>query len=94
MVKIIWSPQSLEDLENIAAYIAKDAPYYAGSLIESILQVVENLALFPQSGRKVPETDNENIREILHKRFRIIYQLSKNNVEILTVIHASRLLDL
>jgi hypothetical protein len=42
----------------------------------------------------VPETDDDNIREILHKRFRMIYQLTKKDVEILTVIHASRLLDL
>jgi plasmid stabilization system protein ParE len=47
MAKIIWSPQSLDDLESIATYIAKEAPYYAGSLIESILDAVENLAAFP-----------------------------------------------
>ena len=93
MVTIIWSPQSLNDLENIANYIAQDSPFYASSFIENIIQTVENLALFPQIGRKVPEFNNPNIREIFYKRYRIIYQLSENSVEILTIFHSSRLLE-
>ncbi len=94
MAKIIWSPQSLDDLENIADYIAKDSPYYASSVIENIIESVENLSLFPQIGRKVPEAADENIREILYKRYRIIYQFREDTVEILTIFHSSQLLNL
>lgn len=94
MAKIIWSPQSLADLEDIADYIAKDAPHYASSMIENVMQLVENLESFPQIGRRVPEVADENVREIFYKRFRIIYQLMDDSVEILTIVHSSRLLDL
>ena len=93
MAKIIWSDQSLEDLEAIADYIAKDSPRYAGVFLENILQYAETLTLFPAMGRKVPEVEDENVREIFYKRYRIIYEHKANAIEILTIIHGSRLLE-
>ena len=29
--QVIWSPEALDDIDEIAAYIAKDSPYYAHS---------------------------------------------------------------
>ena len=48
---------------------------------------------FPQSGRIVPELDYEEIREIIHGNYRIIYQISSENIEILTVRHGRQLLS-
>ncbi|MBI4583860.1 MAG: type II toxin-antitoxin system RelE/ParE family toxin [Planctomycetes bacterium] len=94
MVKIIWSPQSLADLEQIAEYIARASPFYASSFVEKIIESVEILATFPRLGRKVPESEDPNVREIFYKKYRIIYQHSINRIEILTIFHSSRLLRL
>ena len=93
MAKIIWSEQSLQDLESIAEYISRDSPHYARLFVESIFQYVEMLENFPAIGRKVPEADSESIREIIYKRYRIIYQYHHNEIEILAVIHGSRLIS-
>ena len=93
MAKVVWSPQSLQDLEDIAEYIAKDSEYYASLVIENIVESIEILALFPRIGRKVPELQKENVREIFYKRYRIIYQIVDDHVEIITVVHSSRLLS-
>jgi plasmid stabilization system protein ParE len=58
------------------------------------LNSVERLEDFPRSGRVVPEIEQDNIREIILNRYRIVYRLSENEVKILTVFHSSKLLSL
>lgn len=93
MVKIIWSPQSLADLENIANYIACDSSYYAKLVVEKVIDAVELVALFPLQGRKVPEANDDAVREVFYKRYRIIYEIKTDKVEILTIFHSSRILN-
>ncbi len=60
----------------------------------SLFQVVERLESFPESGRLVPEMpDRRDLREAIHGEYRIIYRLEAEQVSILTVRHARRLLD-
>ena len=44
------------------------------------------------SGRKVPEFDEENIRELIAYSYRIIYAVEKDEVIIAAVIHGRRML--
>jgi len=48
--------------------------------------------MFPMSGRKVPEYELENIREIIEKPYRIIYRIRKDRIDILAVMHGAQLL--
>ena len=34
--KIEWSPEAVEDAEEIAAYIRKDSPLYASQVVEEL----------------------------------------------------------
>ena len=61
MTKLIWSPQSLRDLESIRDYVATDSPRYAALVVERIIQGVERLASFPESGRVVPERNDPQL---------------------------------
>jgi toxin ParE1/3/4 len=46
------------------------------------------------SGRAVPEIDNETIRELIYKNYRIVYQvLNKDQARILTVFQSGKKLD-
>ena len=49
---------------------------------------------FPKVGRVVPESDRDDIREIIHGNYRIIYRLINDEAQILTGHHSARLLDL
>lgn len=55
MAEIIWSALAKEHLREIDAYIAKGSPFYAIIFIDKLIASVEKIALFPQSGRVVPE---------------------------------------
>ena len=48
------------------------------------------LEKFPEIGRKVPETDDPNIRELIFQNYRIIYRIFNDVVQIIAVIRGSR----
>ena len=90
--KLIWSPSAKFDLKDIAAFIAEDSPSAAEIFIDSLFQVVERLADFPESGRMVPEFGDPAIREVIRSPCRIVYRVNsrKHSVEIVRVWHAAR----
>ncbi|MEW6086935.1 MAG: type II toxin-antitoxin system RelE/ParE family toxin [bacterium] len=93
MVRIEWTPQSLNDIEAIADFIAKDSDYYAQMFIIKVFDTVERLELYPECGRVLPELNRKEIREIIFGNYRIIYRIKEDLVEILTVYHSARLLN-
>ena len=56
--------------------------------------MVSHLKQFPKIGRKVPEYNDPNLREILYKSYRVIYLIKKEHLEVISVIHGSRKLTL
>jgi toxin ParE1/3/4 len=91
VTKLIWSPQSLHDLESIRDYVATDSPRYAALVVERIVHGVERLAGFPESGRIVSERNDPQLREVIVKPYRAVYRLRPGIVEIVTVFRASRM---
>ncbi len=91
MTSLIWSPQSLRDLESIRAYITEESPLYADLVVRRIVAVVERLTAFPESGRVVPERGTPDIREVIVRPHRVVYRVRPGVVEIATIFRASRL---
>jgi toxin ParE1/3/4 len=90
--KVVWSPRALADVEAIAAYIAVDSSTYAKAVVRTIVTSTRKLARFPRSGRKVPEFDEENIRELITYSYRVIYITEADQITIAAVIHGKRML--
>ncbi len=93
MAEVRWTPQAAGDLEAITDFIAVDSPNYASLFVIDVLTAVERLVVFPRSGRVGAELCDPNIREIILGNYRIVYRISGDLVEILTVWHGARLLD-
>lgn len=95
MVKVIWSPKAVRQVDQIAEYIAQDSPYHARRVATLIVNATRRLAVFPESGAVVPEFCDPNLREIHVFSYRIIYCFLADDqeVHILGVVHASRHLD-
>ena len=93
MVEIRWTEQALEDINNIAEFIAKDSVKYAKIQVSRFFDGAEILKSQPQIGRIVPEIGDDKIRELIIGNFRMIYRIvSSHLVIILTVHHSRRLL--
>jgi toxin ParE1/3/4 len=84
--------QALDDLRDIADYIARDNPARAVSYIAEILDriawVGENPLLQP-----VRFEWKSGLRIALHGRYRILYRHNDGLVVILRVVHSSRDLE-
>jgi len=91
--EVNWTKQALDDLTNIATYIAKDSHHYAIIQTEKFFQRATILEKQPQIGQIVPEIGDPLIRKFIECNYRIIYTvISLKRIDILTIYHKSRLL--
>ena len=90
--KIIWSEQARDDLQSIVLFIAQDNPPAAESFGCLLMSKVDVFAQFPQIGRVVPEENDEDIREIIFRSYRIVYQVIEKQqvVAIARIWHGAR----
>jgi len=92
-LRVVWSRRATEDLDAITSYIAADSPAYAGIVLKKIVDKARILAQFPRAGRKVPEFDDEDIREVVVYSYRVIYRIVADEVVVAAVIHGKRILQ-
>ena len=91
-MKIFWTKEALLRLQEIEEYISRDNPIGAIEFVDKLITVAETIIDNPPKGRIVPELSLENIRELLHQNYRIVYLVKKNSVDILTVFEGHQLL--
>ena len=89
-MRIDWAGPARRDLQSIRDYVARDSAYYADRLVERIVGAVDNLSVFPELGRIVPEVARPDIRELLYGNYRVMYRLQADRVLIVAVVHAAR----
>jgi len=90
MAQISWTKKSLKDLRAINDYISLDSSFYAARFISKLINRVDQLIEFPESGRIVPEKNVHEIRELIEGNYRIFYRLQKEKVTILRIHNAAR----
>jgi plasmid stabilization system protein ParE len=90
-MEILWSQESIDCLMDIEDYIAGDDPERAASFVEEIIEQVETqLPGNPRMGRMVPEVSRAEIREIIYRRYRIVYRVDSDRLTVLTVFPCQR----
>jgi len=85
--RVSWSHEALEDVDSIAAYIAKDSPFYASAVVQKILDVAQGMGKFPNVGPIVPEIGEPEFCERFVYSYRVIYQVTIGKVLVVAVIH-------
>ena len=91
-MQIIWTHEALEQLTAIEDYISKDSSERAVKFVNQLIEHAESLPDSPRMGRAVPEIANPDIRELIFKKYRIVYRFNENCIEIITVFEGHRLL--
>lgn len=90
---MIWTDPALDDLDEIATWIAAENESAAKRLVAKVFEKVERLAKFPRSGRRVPELPHTPYREVVVRPCRVFYRLEGKAVVIVHVVRGERLLD-
>jgi addiction module RelE/StbE family toxin len=83
--RIWWARRARRDIREIGDFIARDKPKAAARWVNRIIDAVERVAVFPSSGRAVPEIGRDDIREIILEDYRIVYQIRDDRIIVLTV---------
>jgi len=91
-MRVHWTHTAIAHLLAIYEYIARDAPTYAQRIVDRLTRRSEQTAMFPQSGRIVPEYDAPDIREVIERPYRIIYRIRDDQIDVLAVVHSAQLL--
>ena len=88
-MKVHWTDTAEEHLAAIHAYIAQDSTEYATRMVDRLTRRSQQMADFPLSGRRVPEYDMNQIREVIEGAYRIIYHIKPDQIDVLAVVHAA-----
>ena len=90
--KLIWSPAARDDLHDLVIFIARDNPERAMSFGYQLISQTDRLQESPESGRIVPEYENQLLREIILRPYRIVYRVNHDRklCEIARVWHSAR----
>lgn len=90
-MRIRWTQRAAQDLREIGVFIARDQPTAARRWVARLRERARKAAPTPQAGRKVPELNREDVREVFLGSYRIVYQIYPDFIDILTVFEGHRL---
>ena len=74
--KVIITDQAVNDLCEIAEFIATDNPDAAANFCDKLIDHSLKLARFPERGRVVREFNDPLVREVIYRAYRIVYKIS------------------
>ncbi len=82
---IRWASKALLDITEVLNYVAQNNPQRADVLAEEIERSVTALLENPYIGRKIPEYNQEHLRERIVKTIRVLYRITPEQIEVLGV---------
>ncbi len=84
------SSAAARDLDEIAAYIARDDSLAARRWLATLRARARKAARDPYLGRMVPEYQREDIREVVIGNYRLGYRVGSTEVTLLFVLEGHR----
>ena len=88
-MKIKWLRKALLNLQEEAEYIALDSPESARHVVGRILEQIDQLTEYPESGR-VGRIDGTRELVITGTPYIVPYRIKGHSIEILRVFHSAR----
>jgi plasmid stabilization system protein ParE len=85
MKSVVWSKASLDSLETIYNFIFENSPQNAQMVVETLLNLGDDLAKFPHKNPKEPLFNDETIRYFPKWNFKIVYRIEKNRILIINI---------
>jgi len=70
--------------------VAADAPETAAALLVRVLEAAASLAELSERGRMVPEIGDPGLRELIVHPYRLLYEVTARQVQIVGLLHQRR----
>ncbi len=89
-MQVIWSIRAHDRLRDIMAFIAVDDPERAVTFVAELVERADALLrAHPHAGRRVPESHDPRVRELVLSGYRIPYRVAEH-VEVITVFEGHK----
>jgi toxin ParE1/3/4 len=85
-----WTETAERHLDAIFRYISQDSAEYAVRTVDRVTRRSMQVSQFPRSGRKVPEFDRDDVREVVEGPYRLIYRIQPKQIDVIAVLHGAR----
>jgi plasmid stabilization system protein ParE len=82
LTAVFWTDSAQNDLAAVQANLRTVSASAADALPKRFVDRTAQLADFPRMGRKIPEFDNELLRELIESEYRILYEVFLDRVEV------------
>ena len=90
---VTFSESAVADLEDVRDwYTGQGAPDVGARLVDGVIERVEQISAFPESGRVVPEFETPWLRELIYPPFRIVYRIGEDRVRVVRIWRSERLM--
>ena len=88
MMKVNYSPESIEDLQRAVAFVEQQNPYAARRIAIDLQEGMDRLKQFPEIGLPVLKaTEPEKIRDLYIGNYTVRYLLAEEVIYVLRVWH-------
>ena len=82
---IRWSEAALLDIDEVCAYVSQEKPENAAIMAGKIKKSVKGILDDPYIGRKIPEYNQDHLRERIVDGYRILYRIGPDVIEIVAI---------
>ena len=94
-MRVQLSDSAVNNLRELLLYFEEQStPQVGQRFVAEILDRIETLSDNPDIGRVVPEFSTDNIRELIHKPFRVVYLREPSTIFIIRLWRSERILEL
>lgn len=91
--ELIWSRAALDDIEAIAAFVARDSAIQTRRLVEQVFQGAERLLIRPTLDQRRAPARGEGMREYGIQGLRVLYESQGDDVHILGIVIRTRAVE-
>lgn len=77
-------------VDAAVAYVAQDSRSAAPRRLIQALDTAASLDTLSEQGRVVPEFDQPTVRELFVQRYRLLYEVTPAEIQILAFVHGAR----
>ena len=88
--EVIWSVWASDDLVSVAEHISRDSESYAATVVRELVVAARSLRVLSERGRRVPEYDDPSVRELIVRKYRLVYRVQPERLDVLRILHGAR----
>ena len=87
-MRVVWTPEAVQDRLDIWDYIASDNPFAASQMDELFSHAATRLAEHPNLGKRGTIAGTREL--IPHESYRLVYEIKQETVWVLTLVSSAR----